>query len=136
MLHKTNFLPGKLFTQHLFLVKKQIAHPLRKSSLFLLAVFLLPPLAKEVHTFFPHHSHDHHHHHCGIEGVHIHDPEHYTPDHCPVCALVQTQFFNDACLPLLATPTLVELATVHIYKGQSFKATHLMAHPRGPPVAV
>ena len=115
-------------------MKKRTAYPLRKSSLFLLAVFLLPSLAKDVHYLFAHSHHDNHLHHCDAKGVHIHDPEHYTPENCSLCGVVYAQFFNNAVLPSLPVRDLFEADGEADYAQTHFLTAINITHPRGPPV--
>lgn len=115
------------------MVKKVPAYRLRKSGLFLLAAFLLPLLAREMHAFFPHHTHDHHLQHCDVSGVHLHDPDHYAPENCAFCAIVYTHFFNDAVSPLMPVPVFWKTTTEIIYTGKLFTADLIATPPRGPP---
>lgn len=116
-------------------MKKKPAYPFRKGSLYLLAVFLLPLLAKDVHYLFAHRHHDHHLHQCDVAGAHIHDPEHYTPENCSLCGVVYTQFFNDAAVPSLPVGDWYTVASETGYLQAHFTTTTHAIRPRGPPVA-
>jgi hypothetical protein len=96
-------------------------------------VFLLPLLAKDVHYLFAHSDHDHHIHHCDAKGVHIHDPEHYTPENCSFCAVVYAPFFNNAILPALSAPDVFEADMKAGYTQTCFLTAINVAHSRGPP---
>jgi len=98
-----------------------------------MAVFLLPLLAKDVHYLFAHQHHDHHIHDCGASGVHMHDPEHYTPENCPLCAVVYAQFLNNAVLPSLPVPGVSEADAKAGYIQMHFLTAINGAHSRGPP---
>jgi len=114
-------------------MKRKPAYPTWKGSLFLLAVFLLPLLAKDVHYLFAHSHHDHHIHHCDAEGIHIHDPEHYTPENCSFCGVIYAQFFNDAVSPALPIADLFAAGAEAGFSQTDSPTAINITRPRGPP---
>ncbi len=102
----------------------------------MLAVFLLPLLAKDVHYLVAHLHHDNHIHHCNVSGVHLHDPEHYTPENCSFCGIVYAQFVNNADSPSVPVADLQDVTTGINYSRVYLKSVTSDVHPRGPPISI